>query len=399
MSQQADVNGRQTHPSESMALNVSVPVVWLLGKVQSGKTSIVRTLTGCTNLEIGQGFKATTKTAELFDFPAGVPLVRFLDTRGLGESNYDPAADIAFCEQRAHLVLVVMKAMDPQQEAVVAAVRLIRQRHPDWPILVAQTTLHQGYGQSMSHPQPYPFDSLDSTKLHNAGVPDELRRSLAFQRTLFDSLPGRDTPVYVPLDFTLREDGFLPADYGLGALMSALEGVAPVSIAASIRETIAASSAVMAASAHPRIIGYALSAAAADIVPIAGVVAVPGVQAKMLYDLAGIYGVAWNRSTTTAFAACLGTGVIARTLASFGIRELVKLVPVYGQTAGTAAASAMSFATTFAIGKAACHFLGQSRLGESDPTGIQDIYRTALKEAFQLARDRKLGENKPDMKT
>ena len=46
------------------------PVVWLLGKVQSGKTSIVRALTQATDAEIGTGFRACTKTARVFDFPA-----------------------------------------------------------------------------------------------------------------------------------------------------------------------------------------------------------------------------------------------------------------------------------------------------------------------------------------
>ena len=32
------------------------PVVWLLGKVQSGKTSIVRELTQATTAEIGNGY-------------------------------------------------------------------------------------------------------------------------------------------------------------------------------------------------------------------------------------------------------------------------------------------------------------------------------------------------------
>ncbi len=379
-------------------LNGKAPVVWLLGKVQSGKTSIIRTLTGCSNLEIGKGFKATTKTAEIFDFPANVPLIRFLDTRGLGEVDYDPAADMTFCEQRSHLLLIVMKAMDLQQDAIIAVARLIRERKPDWPILVAQTTLHQGYAANASHPMPYPFEGLDAA-FSGTGVPEQLQRSLSFQRKLFAGLPGNTPPVFVPVDFTLKEDGFWPIDYGLSALVSALETVAPLSIAASLRETIAAANDAMSATAHPRIVRYSLTAAASGVVPFAGAIAVPGVQAKMLHDLAGIYGVPWNRSSAAAFATCLGTGVIARALATFGIRELAKLVPIYGQTAGAAAASATSFATTFAIGKAACHFMGDNRLGRSDPTGIQIIYRNALKQAFQLAHERAVNNTERNKKT
>src|SRR5262245_1246801 len=121
------------------------PLVWLVGKVQSGKTSIIRTLTGANDAEIGAGFRACTKTARIFDFPAEVPIIRFLDTRGLGEAAYDPAEDIAFCEGRSHLLLAVVKALDAEQQAVLDVIRAARRRHPDWPVVVAQTSLHEGY--------------------------------------------------------------------------------------------------------------------------------------------------------------------------------------------------------------------------------------------------------------
>jgi uncharacterized protein (DUF697 family) len=389
----ADGDADVADAAQSDLLSGKAPVVWLLGKVQSGKTSIIRTLTGCTNLEIGRGFKATTKTSEIFDFPDAVPLIRFLDTRGLGEVDYDPAADMAFCEQRAHLLLVVMKAADAQQDSVVSAVRLIRKRKPDWPIVVAQTTLHHAYAPDTSHPLPYPFEGMNEVAMSKAGVPEQLRRNLAYQRKLFEGLPGKSAPLFVPLDFTQKEDGYPPIDYGLSALVAALETVAPLSVAASLKETIAAANETLSAAAHPRILAYSLAAAASDVVPIAGAIAVPGVQAQMLRDLAGIYGVSWDRYHVGAFAAGLGTGMIARTLATFGIRELVKLVPVYGQTAGTAAASATSFATTFALGKAACRFMGDNRLGRSDAAGLQGIYRDALRQAFQLAKERALDKS------
>src|ERR1700755_269500 len=61
----------------------TAPVVWLLGKVPSGKSSIAGALTGAASAEIGEGYKACTRTAALFDFPADAPVIRFLDTRGL----------------------------------------------------------------------------------------------------------------------------------------------------------------------------------------------------------------------------------------------------------------------------------------------------------------------------
>src|ERR1700751_3957566 len=60
------------------------PVIWLLGKTQSGKSSLIRALTGSTDAEIGNGFRPCTRTARMYSFPNEEEcLVRFLDTRGL----------------------------------------------------------------------------------------------------------------------------------------------------------------------------------------------------------------------------------------------------------------------------------------------------------------------------
>jgi hypothetical protein len=87
------------------------PVVWPLGKVQSGKTSIIRELTQAGSAEIGGGFRACTRTARVFDFPREAPIIRFLDTRGLGEVE-----DIGFCEGRSHLILALRGAFHLAKE-------------------------------------------------------------------------------------------------------------------------------------------------------------------------------------------------------------------------------------------------------------------------------------------
>src|SRR3712207_4708503 len=89
-----------------------LPVVWLLGKTGAGKSSVVRALTGLSEAEIGNGFAPCTRTAMRFDHPAGQPVMRFLDTRGLGEAGYDPAEDLATAEAASHLVLLVARLDD-----------------------------------------------------------------------------------------------------------------------------------------------------------------------------------------------------------------------------------------------------------------------------------------------
>jgi len=364
------------------------PVVWLLGKVQSGKTSLIRVLTGCSTAEIGDGFRACTKTSHIFDFPEEAPLVRFLDTRGLGEAGYDPPQDIAFSEVQSHLVVVTMRALDAQQEQIVDVVRQIRQRHPAWPIVVVQTALHEGYPPGARHAEPYPYATDSPAALAAAGVSSDLLRSLMRQRTLFNDIPGNGAIVFVPVDFTLPGDRWVPTDYGREALITALQAVAPTAVASALSNLAGNASDTLTDRAHPHVLGYATAAGAADLWPIAGIALVPAIQAKLIHTLGSIYGVVWDRRALAEFASALGATTLLRVASGFGARELAKLVPVYGQTAGAAAAAGMSFATTYALGKAACYFLKRRKAGASDPAGVAQAYKDALGSALRLARER-----------
>lgn len=372
---------------------LTAPVVWLIGKVQSGKSSIVRALTGASAAEVGSGFKACTTTASVFDFPADAPVIRFLDTRGLGEAGYDPAADIAFAEGQAHLLLVVMKAMDPAQDAVLEAVRLARARHPEWPVLAVHTCLHDAYPPGTGHPQVYPFDA-DGIAVTD--LPGDLARSLAWQRERVAKLPGSGPVAFVAIDFTQAGDGFTPEQFGLDALQHALTTIAPAAVASAIGTPARTANDARDKRAHPHILGYAAAAAAVDVIPVAGAIAVPGIQGKLLHSLAGIYGVEWDRRMVGEFAGALGAGALARMATSFGARQLGKLIPGYGQTAGAAAAAAMSFATTYALGKAAGYYLARKRAGVTGAGGVLDAYDEALKRAFNMAKDRDLSGGKDD---
>lgn len=369
---------------------LSAPVIWMLGKVQSGKSSIIQALTGSTRAEIGDGFRACTKASAIYDFPGDAPVVRFLDTRGLGEVAYDPSEDLKISEQQSHLLLVVMKALDLEQRLVRDVARAIRARRPTWPVLVAQTSLHEAYEPGQPHLLPYPFDAKGEPVRE---LPGDLARSLAWQRAQFTGLPGAGPVFFVPLDFTKPEDAFEPRLYGLEALEDALTRVAPAGLAAFLSGLHEAADDERARRAHPHIMGYAMAAAAADIVPIAGVIAVPSVQAKMLHSLAAIYSVEWDRRMMGEFTGALGAGTLLRMLSGFGARELTKLIPAYGQTVGTAAASVMSFATTYALGKAAAYFLWRRRRALPAGDAVLKTYKNSLKEAFAIAKEKHIGED------
>jgi uncharacterized protein (DUF697 family) len=372
----------QIDPSIAEAARRLAPVVWLIGKVQSGKTSIIRELTRADEAEIGSGFRACTKSARVFDFPREAPIVRFLDTRGLGEMDYDPGEDIAFCETQAHLILAVVKAMDPAQEAVLETVRAAKRRHPDWPVAVAQTSLHEGYDAGRGHALPYPFGASRSTSF----VPERLMRSLDYQCSLFTGI----AQCCVPIDFTQPGDGLSPANYGRDALLDALADVAPAAVRASIHELPSAHDATSQNKSDSQILGFALAAGASDAVPAVGVVTVPAVQAAMLHQLGKLHGVHWGGRAYAELAGALGGSVLARVASIFALRQLIKLIPVYGQTVGAATAAATSFATTYAIGKAAHYYLAHRRRGLRGDE-IASIYRAALQDAFRVAGEKGIG--------
>src|SRR5262249_1966580 len=91
----ASARARRYHERlEVLIKRTPIPVFWLFGKTQSGKTSIIRFLTGADDAEIGRGFKPCTRFSREYRFPTEeAPLLIFLDTRGLEEPGYNADED------------------------------------------------------------------------------------------------------------------------------------------------------------------------------------------------------------------------------------------------------------------------------------------------------------------
>lgn len=362
------------------------PVLWLLGKTQSGKTSIIRALTGADTAEIGNGFRPCTRTARFYDFPAVTPIVRFLDTRGLGEIDYDPEEDIRFCESQSHLLIAVMKVMDMDQGSVIDVLKSVRRRHPEWPLLVVHTCLHEGYSSGADHVDPYPY--LLNNVQTRGDAPVAIQRALRTQWDLVGDLPGHGAVMHVMVDLTHPDDGFTPADYGLEALWEGIESVSSLGLRARLQADAGIRDA-FAESAHPHIVGYALAAAGMGALPLVDLALVPALQMKMLHTLGSIYQRPWTTRTISEFFGALGAGFFGELVLRWMGRSLVKLVPAWGQTLGAVWGASTSGALTFALGKAAVFYL--SRQGEGvpiDSASLRKVYAGALEKglAMHLAR-------------
>src|SRR5215218_2949953 len=144
-----------------------------------------------------------------------------------------------------------MQVSEPVQDAVLRPLKQARRHHPDWPMVVAQTGLHRLYPPGMGHPNPYGYTGGPEDEMQ-AGLPHALRQALAYQRKLFEGLRG-PRPRFVPIDFTVPEDGFPPHDFGLEMLWRVLEEVGPNAFEALHLARAAAESDQIRARARPLI--------------------------------------------------------------------------------------------------------------------------------------------------
>jgi uncharacterized protein (DUF697 family) len=350
---------------EELLRRTPAPVFWLFGKAQTGKSSIVKYLTGADAVEIGQGFRPVTRHSHQYDYPsADAPAARFIDTRGLGEGDYDPAEDIEQFDAVAHAMIVTVPLTDFAQEAVIAPLRRIRERNAQRPVVLALTCLHRALPPGAQHP-PYPFsDTLDP-----ADLLEEWRRPLAEQRQQFAGL----VDAVVPIDLTHPDDGFAVADYGGERLRQVLAEVLPDAqreAFARLEEAVRELKDLYLKRALPWIAGASALAGTAAAVPIPylDLPAVTAFQVAMVRQVASVYG----QQLSAAEAAKVYSAVGGVVLTGMLVRELLKVIPFVGAAASVAAASAV----TAALGRTCCWYFGEVRKGNvPSRTEFERVFR------------------------
>jgi uncharacterized protein (DUF697 family) len=374
-------DGSMDDTLERLRQRTPVPVFWMLGKTQSGKTSIIKYLTGADRAEIGRGFQPCTHFSSRYEFPtAEAPLLSFLDTRGLDEPGYDPAEDLARFNEQAHVVLVTVKALDHAQENVLAHLGSIRSAQPRRPVVLVLTCLHEAYPQQQ-HPEPYPFAGVEPIS-GAPPLPPDLVRTLQEQARRFEGLYDR----VVAIDLTPPEEGFNDPNYGGAQLKQVLLDVLPDALAQTLRTLEVAQQElqdVAARRALPHILGYSTLAATAGALPVPFVdlVAVSGIQTRMVYDLAQVYGQPLTRQRLAELASTLGLGMLARQ----ATRTLIKAVPGLGTVLGSMAGGALAWASTYALGKAFCLYYREVLEGHMpNAEKLREYYKEQLALAKHL---------------
>lgn len=347
----------------------------LIGKPQSGKSSIVRGLTGVSAEIIGQGFKPHTQNIERYAYPsADLPLLMFVDTVGLGDADRETAAlvqdlttELQASGDRARVIILTVKITDFATDSLHQIAQQLRQQFPTVPCLLAVTCLHELYSTDQDHPAyPPQIDTID-------------RAFNALQQTfagLYDQA--------VLLDFTLEEDGYQPPFYGLEALRDRLADLLPEAEARTIHQLLDGQASQKIGDlyrdvARRYMLAFAVVAATAAAVPLplATMPVLTVLQVSMVSLLGKLYGQVLSPSQAGGVVSAIAGGFLAQAIG----RELVKLIPGLG----SAIAATWAAAYTWALGEGACVYFGDLMGGKTpDPQRIQIV----MQEAFTTAKAR-----------
>lgn len=366
------------HEREKLLERSPVPVFWLFGKTGSGKTTLIKYLTGAEEAEIGTGYRPCTRFSKRYAFPSQEsPILEFLDTRGIGEKNYAPQEDITASDQLAHLMIVTARMADHALSPVLEPLKTIRKAHPTRPVILVLTCLHELYPQEQ-HPRPDPFDVANTKGAMSVDeIPDTLKRSLQEQSRRFSGLVDE----IVPVDLTKPEEGFEEPNFGGERLKEALVRWLPEAY----RQTFLTMTDVMDSlkdlheqRAMPYVLSAATMAASAAAVPVPwiDIPVVIGVQSELIRRLSALYGQAFDSQQFLQIAGAVSGRLVLRQV----LRESLKIIPGVGQAAN----AALAFAATYALGRACCWYYGEKLMGHA-PT--REELQAVMKDQSAAARE------------
>ncbi|MDJ0536184.1 MAG: 50S ribosome-binding GTPase [Xenococcaceae cyanobacterium MO_207.B15] len=348
----------------------------LLGKPQSGKSSIVRGLTGVASDIVGQGFRPHTQYTERYAYPSEeLPLLIFTDTVGLGDINQETESIIAELEaeleqetKRARILILTVKINDFATDTLKNIASQLRNKYPHLPCLLAVTCLHEVYPPLVENHPSYPPDYQEVNRAYSAIKED------------FKEL----SDLSVLIDFTLEEDGYQPIFYGLEALINALAELLPEAETNTIYQLLDDSATQQIGNlyrdtARRYIIAFSSIAAtlAAVPLPFATMPVLTAMQISMVGLLGKLYGQNLTPSQVGGVISAFAGGFLAQTIG----RELIKFIPGLGSVV----AASWAAAYTWALGEGACVYFGELMGGKKpDPKKIQSV----MEESFKSAKER-----------
>lgn len=117
-------------------------------------------------------------------------------------------------------------------------------------------------------------------------------------------------------------------------------------------------------------------------VPIVDVLALAGVQVKMLKELSDLYGVNFHEDKARTIVVSLFTGLGSVGIAKVVARSLFRLVPVVGQLVGAVGTAVVAGALTMAMGNLfVMHFESGGTLLDFDVDKMRDHFKHEFEKA------------------
>lgn len=348
----------------------------LIGKPQTGKSSIVRGLTGVSPEIIGQGFRPHTQHTERYAYPSDdLPLLIFTDTVGLGDVKQETPVIIEELlgelqqeSNRARILILTVKINDFATDTLRQVAQQLRQEYPNIPCLLAVTCLHEVYPNPTDDHPEYPPEF------------EEVTRPFAAIEEDFGKLYNSS----VLLDFTREEDGYNPVFYGLEAFRDSLAELLPEAEARTIHQLLDEQASKQLGNIYRDvgrryILSFTIMAATVAAVPLpfATMPVLTALQVSMVGLLGNLYGQTISPSQAGGVVSAIGGGFVAQAVG----RELIKFVPGFG----SAIAASWAATYTWALGESACVYFGDLMGGKKpDPEKIQGV----MQEAFESAKER-----------
>lgn len=369
---------------EQVRQSLPVTEVILMGKAQTGKSSIIQAMTGASAEIIGQGFRPHTAHTQRYAYPTeDLTLLNFIDTVGLGEGLKDPASAVQELrsilkgenlpdhshQPAAQVLVVTLKISDFAVDAIHRLLQALRQKHPQVPCLLVVTCLHDLYPSAITEHPAYPPNT------------PEIQRAYAALQDQFSGL--YDDSVLV--DFTLEEDGYTPVLYGLDAFIETLASLLPSAEAQVIHQLLAQAgvgdsiSNMYREAGRRYILPFSVMSAtlAAVPLPFATMPVLTALQVSMVTLLGRLYGQTITPSQAGGVASAIAGGFAAQLIG----RELVKFIPGLGSVI----AASWAGAYTWALGESACVYFGDLMGGKTPDS--QKIQKT-MKDSFRHAQER-----------
>lgn len=134
---------------------------------------------------------------------------------------------------------------------------------------------------------------------------------------------------------------------------------------------------------------YMFGNAAVGLIPLPflDLVALTGVQLKMVHSLSHLYGVPFNKDAVKGILASLAGSLGALTVGAGLFMSALKIVPSFAMTVGFLAVPAASAAFTYAVGRAfIMHFEAGGTILNFDAKAMHSYFKNFYQEGLTVAK-------------